>query len=125
MVRSIVLTVAAIAVCAGFFVFADMYLERQFDEFYNAVDTLYEKTENKTANRGDADAVCTMWKQKRSRLHIFIPHNDIAYVDYRLNEALSLIYTNDYAPALANLEIVRSMAKSLPDNYSLKLENIF
>ena len=42
-----------------------------------------------------------------------------------LNEALSLIYTNDYAPALANLEIVRSMAKSLPDNYSLKLENIF
>ena len=67
----------------------------------------------------------SLWADKRSKLHIFIPHNDIAYVDYRLNEAYSYVYTGNYPLALANLEIVRRMTETLPDNYKLKLENIF
>ena len=88
------------------------------------MDTLYEKVEEENANSGDADAVRTMWSAKKSKLHMFIPHNDISYMDYRLNEAFSYIYTQDYPLALANLEIVKKMAENLPDNYRLKLENI-
>ena len=55
---------------------------------------------------------------------MFIPHNDISYVDYRLNEAFSYIRTQNYPLALANLEIVKKMAQNLPDNYRLKPENI-
>ena len=124
MVRSICLTLAAIAVCAGFFIFVDLYLANEFEEFRGAVDTLYEKVEEENANSGDADAVRTMWSAKKSKLHMFIPHNDISYVDYRLNEAFSYIYTHDYPLALANLEIVKKMAENLPDTYRLKLENI-
>lgn len=124
MVRSICLTLAAIAACIAFFIFVDIYLGREFDEFYGAVETLCDKVENTTANSADADAVRTMWSDKKSKLHMFIPHNDIAYVDYRLNEAFSYIYTDNYPLALANLEIVKQMARTLPDNYRLKLENI-
>ena len=125
MVKSVVLTLAAIAACAAFFIFIEWYLDKEFTEFYLAADALYEKIENETANREDANAVRIMWADKRSKLHIFIPHNDIAYVDYRLNEAFSYIRTEDYPLALANLEIVRKLAQSLPDNYKLKAENIF
>ena len=124
MVRSICLTLAAIVACIAFFIFVDIYLGREFDEFYGAVETLCDKVENTTANSADADAVRTMWSDKKSKLHMFIPHNDIAYVDYRLNEAFSYIYTDNYPLALANLEIVKRMAQTLPDNYRLKLENI-
>lgn len=125
MVKSICLTLAAIAACVAFFIFVDIYLGNEFDEFHGAVGTLYEKVEDGTANSGDADAVRAMWAGKKSKLQMFIPHNDIAYVDYRLNEAFSYIYTQDYPLALANLEIVKKMAENLPDNYRLKLENIF
>ncbi len=125
MVRSIILTVIAAALCVAFFIFVEWYLNNQFDEFYIAVDALYEKVEEQNVNSEDADAVRRLWSSKREHLHIFIPHNDIAYVDYRLNEAFSYIRTEDYPLALANLEIVRKLAQSLPDNYKLKAENIF
>ncbi len=125
MVKSAVLTLAAIVACIGFFIFIEWYLDKEFTEFYQAADILYEKTQNQTANREDANAVRMMWSDKRSKLHIFIPHNDISYIDYRLNEAASYIYTQDYHSALANMEIVRQLAKSVPGNYKLRLENIF
>ena len=125
MVKSAVLTLAAIVASIGFFIFIEWYLDKEFTEFYKAADILYEKTQNQTANREDANAVRMMWSDKRSKLHIFIPHNDISYIDYRLNEAASYIYTQDYHSALANMEIVRQLAKSVPGNYKLRLENIF
>lgn len=125
MVKSVVLTLAAIVASIGFFIFIEWYLDKEFTEFYQAADILYEKTRNQTANREDANAVRMMWSDKRSKLHIFIPHNDISYIDYRLNEAASYIYTQDYHSALANMEIVRQLAKSVPGNYKLRLENIF
>ena len=125
MVKSIIYTVTALALCLGFFFWTQGYLYGQFTEFGEAIETLYDKTEERLSNREDAYAVKSMWSDNKQKLHIFIPHNDISYVDYRLNEALSLIYTDDFSEALSNLEIVRQMAKNLPDNYTLKLENIF
>lgn len=125
MVKSIIYTLTAIALCLGFFIFTEFYLNQQFGEFYGAVQTLYDKTEMQTANREDAYAVREMWADKKSRLHVFIPHNDISYVDYWLNEACGFIYTGQYELALSNLEVLRQIAKTLPDSYSVKLENVF
>ena len=57
MVRSIILTVIAAALCVAFFIFVEWYLNNQFDEFYVAVDALYEKVEEQNVNSEDADAV--------------------------------------------------------------------
>ncbi len=125
MVRSVILTAAVLAACAVFFVFVERYVGGEFGEFYGAVEELYEKTEAGSATQEDARAVRAMWEDKRSKLHVFIPHNDISYLDYRLNEAFACLYTGSYAAALANLEIVMQMAKTVPGNYVIKPENIF
>lgn len=125
MVKAIIYTVAAILLSVGLFIFTDWYVSKQFDEFSTALETLYDKIENETANREDGYAVKTLWSDKKEKLHIFVPHNDISYVDYWLNEACGLIYNQRYDLALGKIEVLIEISKNLPDAYGIKLENIF
>lgn len=125
MVKSICYTLAAVALCIALFIFTDRYVNRQFGDLYMAVDALYDKVENKTANREDGFAVKTLWEDRKGKLQVFLPHNDISYVDYWLSEACGLIYEGNYQTALAKLEVLKTIAKNFPDSYSVKLENIF
>ena len=125
MVKSIIYTLTALALCVGVFIGVEIYLHKQFEQFGDALETLYRKIENEEANREDGYAVREMWANKKSKLHIFLPHNDISYVDYWLNAACGLIYEGNYQLALCKIEVLRDVAKNLPDSYSLKLENIF
>ena len=125
MVKSIIYTATAIILCLALFIGVEIYLGKQFDDFHDALDTLYRKVENETASREDGYAVREMWADKKSKLYIFIPHNDISYIDYWLSEACGLIYRKDYDLALGKIEVLQEITKNLPGGYSLKLENIF
>lgn len=125
MVKSIINTSIAILLCLAFFIFVDVYIKGQFKEFEDAVHSLYEKVETQTANREDAYAVKNMWQNKKSTLHIFIPHNDISYVDYWLNEACGLIYNGLYDLALGKIEVLENIARTLPESYTLQIGNVF
>lgn len=125
MVRSLIYTITAIALCVVFFIFTAGYVKGQFEDFHSAVENLYYKVEGKTANREDAYAVKTLWNDKKKKLHVFLPHNDISYVDYWLNDACGLIYTENYDLALGKIEVLKELSLALPDAYSLKLENVF
>ncbi len=125
MVKSVVYTLTAIALCLALFIGVHIYMGKQFSEFHDAVETLYKKVEEKTANREDGFAVRSMWTEKKSHLHIFVPHNDISYVDYWLSEACGLIYCGEFELALGKLEVLLEITKNLPGGYALKLENVF
>lgn len=125
MVKAIIYTIVAILLCVGLFIFTEWYIGKQFDEFSAAVETLYDKVENETANREDGYAVRAMWNDKKSKLQVFIPHNDISYLDYWLSEACGLVYNGEYSLALGKLEVLREIVKNLPNGYVLRLENIF
>ncbi len=125
MVKSIIYTLVAILLSVGFFIWTDVYITEQFGQFHSALETLYDKIENEEANREDAYAVRDMWADKKEKLHVFIPHNDISYVDYWLSEACTLIYKDEYTLALGKLEVLLEITKNLPDAYSVKLENVF
>ncbi len=125
MVKSIIYTLVAVALCTLFFIWTQSYIRQQFGQFGDALHELYDKTEQKSALREDAYAVRSMWADKKKKLHIFIPHNDISYIDYWLSEACSLIYTGHYDLALGKLEVLAEITKNLPDAYSVQLENIF
>lgn len=125
MVRSIIYTLVAIALCMGVFFGTQYYIGSQFGHFHSALEALYDKIENNTATREDGYAVKEMWADKKSKLHIFVPHNDISYIDYWLCEACALIYTEKYDLALGKIEVLLEITKNLPDAYSVKLENIF
>lgn len=125
MVKSIIYTVVAIALCVGFFIWTDAYVGNRFTQFNAALQTLYSKTEDCSANREDAYSVQKMWATEKERLHVFIPHNDISYIDYWLSEACSLIYKKEYTLALGKIEVLLEITENLPDAYTLKLENVF
>lgn len=125
MVKSVVYTLTAIALCLALFIGVHIYMGKQFSEFHDAVETLYKKVEDKTANREDGFAVRSTWTEKKSHLHIFVPHNDISYVDYWLSEACGLIYCGEFELALGKLEVLLEITKNLPGGYALKLENVF
>jgi hypothetical protein len=125
MVKSICYTLVALILTIGFFIGVDIYLKEQFNDFYGALDTLYKKVEDETASREDGYAVKAMWADKKSKLHVFIPHNDISYVDYWLNEACALIYNDEYVLALGKVEVLKEIAKNLPAGYTVRFENIF
>lgn len=124
MVKAICYTLAAILLCVGMFIFSEIYVGKQFAEMSAALETLYSKVEDETAVREDGYAVKELWAKKKSKLHILLPHNDISYIDYWLNEACGLIYVGDYDLALGKIEVLREITKNLPDSYSLKIENI-
>lgn len=124
MVKAICYTLAASLLCIGIFIFSEWYLGKQFKEFSVALETLYAKIDDKTAVREDGYAVKTLWNDKKSKLHMLVPHNDISYIDYWLNEACALIYTENYDLALGKIEVLREISKNLPDAYRLKFENI-
>ena len=124
MVKSIIYTLVAFILCLALFIGVEQNKKKQFGEFHDALETLYRKVEDETANREDGYAVRSLWSDKKKKLHIFIPHNDISYVDYWLSEACGLIYCGQYELALGKIEVLQEIAKNLPDGYRLKLENI-
>lgn len=125
MVKAIIYTLVAALLCLSLFFFTEWYVGKQFSEFSEAIDTLYDKVENKTANREDGFAVRELWNSKKEKLHVFLPHNDISYVDYWLSEACGLIYYENFELALGKIEVLKEISKNLPGAYRLKLENIF
>ncbi len=66
MVKSVIYTLTAIALCLALFICVEIYLNRQFDEFGGAIDTLYKKVEDETANREDGYAVKKCGRTKRA-----------------------------------------------------------
>lgn len=125
MVKAITYTLAAIALCIALFLFADWFVSRQFSDFSDALQTLYEKVEDGSATREDGYAVKTLWNDRKAKLQVFLPHNDISYVDYWLSEACGLIYTKNYELALGKIEVLKEIAKNMPEAYGIRLENIF
>ena len=125
MVKAISYTLAAIALCVGLFIFSEIYIKTQFNEFADALDTLYSKIEDRTATREDGTSVRTLWNDKKSKLQVLLPHNDISYVDYWISEACGLLYNEEYELALGKIEVLKEITKNLPNSYNISLENIF
>lgn len=125
MVKAISYTLAAIALCVGLFIFSEIYIKTQFNEFAVALDTLYSKIEDRTATREDGTSVRTLWNDKKSKLQSLLPHNDISYVDYWLSEACGLLYNGEYELALGKIEVLKEITKNLPNSYLITFENIF
>ncbi len=125
MVKAISYTLVAIALCIGLFIFTQWYVNAQFKEFNEALEALYTKVETQTASAEDGSAVRALWDDKKSKLHIFVPHNDISYIDYWLSEACGLLYNGEYELALGKVEVLKEISKNLPDAYNVKFENIF
>ncbi len=125
MVKSLIAIAVALALFCGIALFEGIYVDKQFDEFQAELYTLYEKTDEEKANCEDAKTVQARWENKKSKLHVWIPHNDIARIDDYLAETVRLIAEKDFSHALSKLEILLHACKTIPGTYRPNFENIF
>ncbi len=105
--------------------FEQLFVDKQFDKFETALQTLDKKTRAENATRTDAENVRILWENEKKILHIVIPHNDISYVDYWLSEAVSLIETKSYVDALSKIEVLLTICRQIPQTYRITFENVF
>ncbi|MDE5896651.1 MAG: DUF4363 family protein [Clostridia bacterium] len=124
MVKSLVSIAVTLALLAGLAVFEWLYVDAQFTQFGQELQTLVDKVEAETANGEDAKAVQHSWENRKEHLHVWIPHNDISRIDDYMSETVRLVAEKDYTLALAKLEILTHLTKCLPDTYRPALENI-
>lgn len=125
MVKSLASIFIATALLIGLAVFEWFYVADQFTQFGEELQSLYDKTQEATANGEDAKAVQLSWENRKEKLHICIPHNDVMRIDDYLSEAVRLIAEKEYELALPKLEILLHLCKCLPDTYRPGLENVF
>lgn len=125
MVKSLTAIGIAVLLLLAAALFEGIYVNKQFKEFSEELQTLYDKTEAETANGEDAYAVQTSWEARKESLHVWIPHNDIARVDDYLAETVRLVAEKNYKLALPKLEILLHLCKTVPGTYEPGVENIF
>lgn len=124
MVRILTGIFVSLALLFGVSCYEISYMKNEFGELNAALDALYRKTEEKTATTQDAEAVKIMWNEKKKVFHVWVPHNDVSYVDYWLNEAIGYLHTNDHEEALSKITVLKEICKNLPTAYYFSWENI-
>ncbi|MBO5928066.1 MAG: DUF4363 family protein, partial [Clostridia bacterium] len=85
MVKTIITTLAVSLLLFFGVILESNYIKTEFNELHANFSTLYEKVEEESANKQDVLAVQQNWLKKKSRLHIFIPHNEIKEIDLWLS----------------------------------------
>lgn len=125
MVKSLSAIAVAVLLLLGAALFEWYFVENQFRDFGDELQSLYLKIEDETANGEDAKAIQSSWETRKEHLHIWIPHNDITRVDDYLSETVRLVTEKEYTLALAKLEILLHLSECLPDTYKPGLENVF
>ena len=124
MVKTIVSIICAVVILSVGAVFEDNFVHKQFGDFYNVLDVLYEKIENFEATEKDVLAVQDNWLNKKKNLHAFIPHTEIKEVDLWLSETITLVRDKEWTDALSKVEVLKELAEQIPKTFEMRLQNI-
>lgn len=125
MVKTILSIVLSLGILLGICIFEGSFIYKTVHGVEVSLIQLESKTKAKTATKEDALKVEAKWQDVKKVLHIFVPHNDIGYIDYWLGEAISYIESQNYDHALSKIQVLISIFEQIPEVYSLSLQNIF
>ena len=124
MIRTFVSILITFAILLGLSIFELQYVNKTFDEFYEILYTLRQKTDAQTANYEDGKAVQEYWSNKKKVMHIWLPHTSLQEINLQLDEAVAFLYVENHKDALPKIEVVMGLAYNIPQSYELKLKNI-
>lgn len=122
--KTLLSLIIAFGILIGGFFYESYFVNKQFNEFSNSVTAMISKTDNLTITKLDATNLVEFWKEKKQRLHVFIPHNEIKEVELWLYEVITYAEEKNYEECKAKLVVVNNMLKSIPNIFMFKLENI-
>ena len=124
MVKTIITTLAVSLLLFFGVILESNYIKTEFNELHANFSTLYEKVEEESANKQDVLAVQQNWLKKKSRLHIFIPHNEIKEIDMWLAESATLVRDKEWQDAISKIEVLKELTEQIPNTFRLSIENI-
>ncbi|MBQ8290961.1 MAG: DUF4363 family protein [Clostridia bacterium] len=124
MVKTLTSIFISFIVLFGISIFEQKFVNDTFALFTQAVLSLHDKTEAKTATFEDGTAIRSLWEEKKKSLQIWLPHTALQEVDYQLYEAVGFICVKDYESALPKIEVVLGMCDNIPYSYTFHIENI-
>ena len=125
MIRTIVSIILSLALLVGISAWEGHYLERNFEQIENTIQSLYDKTEEGTATHEDGEAVEIFWQEKKHKMHFILPHSAVQQIDFELNEALGYLYQGNFQDALPKMEVLLQITEVIRQNYTLLWGNIF
>lgn len=124
MVKTIVTIIVTTLILIGGAIYETDFIHRQFNEFHDVLEVLYEKVDNETATQDDVYAVQNNWIEKKKSLHVFIPHNDIKEVDLWLSESATLVRDKEWKDAISKIEVLKELSEQIPKTFIIAWENI-
>ena len=125
MVKTILSALITLALLLGASFFEAIYVQKQFDKFYDSLYTLKRKTELGTATYTDGLSMREFWDEHKITMHIWIPHTVLYEIDYQLDEAIGFLYMQDLEGAMPKIEVLLGLSENVPKGYTLTLGNIF
>ena len=124
MVKTIISILCAVLILTVGALYEDHFVHKQFDDFHQVLDVLYEKIENLEATESDVLAVQDNWLIKKKNLHAFIPHTEIKEVDLWLSETVTLVKDEQWTDALSKVEVLKELAEQIPKTFEMSFQNI-
>ena len=124
MVKTIISTI-----CVGILILVGSIWEcklvdKEFNEFSQALNVVYQKIDEQTASIDDVYAVQKNWLEKKQTLHALIPHTEIKEVDLWIAETATLVRDKQWEDAISKIEVLKELSEQIPKTFTLSLENI-
>ncbi len=124
MVKSFISLLFAFILLLGLSFLEQFYINKTFKEFKVIMVDIYEKIESDTAKKEDVISAQEFWIDKKKKLHVFIPHNDVKEIDLWLAESVTLVENDKKEDAISKIDVVIELIEQIPKTFSFKIENL-
>lgn len=125
MLKTIVTIIVSFSLLIGGTIYEQTVVLKQFDELSNEVKTCIIKAESDTLTMDDVYTLQQNWEKKKKYLHAFLPHNEIKEIGLWISEAISYTAYENEEELVDKLQVLYDLAVQVPENFKIRLNNIF
>ena len=125
MIKSIISTAVALLLLLSANFFEQVTLKNSFSQFYEIIEETQNKLKSTTPSLNDSEGLEDFWLDKKRSLHIWIPHSEIKEIDLWVSECSAYTKIGKFDEAITKLEVLKTLASQIPNNFCLHLENLF
>lgn len=124
MVKDLISIIVSVAFLTGIAVAEDVTIKKCFGEFSTYAQVLYLKEQDESATVDDALILQKNWLKYKSKLHVYIPHNEIKEMDLWVSECVGYTKDKNFKEAKSKLEVIIELTQQIPKTFKFDIENI-
>ena len=124
MVKDLISIIVSAAFLTGIAIAEDATIKKSFGEFSTYAQVLYLKEQDESATVDDALILQKNWLKFKSKLHVYIPHNEIKEMDLWVSECVGYTKSKNFKEAKSKLEVIIELTQQIPKTFKFDIENI-